>query len=83
VDLSSSLDEEGLIPDTSQYAESAKRLFNDLNRDILGPPGDGKVNVLSDFDEEEEVHEEINADTDAAPSIVGIPALTTSIADTD
>jgi hypothetical protein len=51
VDLSSSSDEEGLIPDTSRDEEIARRLFGNLNRAVLGPPGDGKVIILSDFDE--------------------------------
>jgi hypothetical protein len=53
VDLFSSSDEKGLIPDTSRDEEFNKRLFGDLNRDVLGPPGDGKIIILSDFDEEE------------------------------
>jgi hypothetical protein len=53
VDLSSSSDEEDFIVDTSWDAEFARRLFGDLNRDVLGPPDDGKVIILSDSDEEE------------------------------
>jgi hypothetical protein len=45
-----------------------KRLFDDLNRDVHGPPDDGKIIILSNFDEEEEVHEEKAVDTKAAPS---------------
>jgi hypothetical protein len=59
VDLSSSSDE-----------EFAKRLFDDLNHGLLGPPGDGKVIILSDSDEEEEVCEEdaTAVEAEAAPS---------------
>jgi hypothetical protein len=46
VDLSSFLDEEGLIPGTSRD-EFTRRLFGDLNRDVLGPSGDSKVIILS------------------------------------
>jgi hypothetical protein len=53
VDLSSSSDEEDFIVDTSWDAEFARRLFGDLNRDVLGPPDNGKVIILSDSDEEE------------------------------
>jgi hypothetical protein len=53
VDLSSSSDEECLITDTSCDEEVARRLFGDLNRDVLGPPGDGKIIILSHSDEEE------------------------------
>jgi hypothetical protein len=69
VDLSSSSDEECLIPDISRDEEFIKRLFGDLNRDLLGPPDDGKIIILSDSDEEEEeVREEDAADAEAAPS---------------
>jgi hypothetical protein len=53
VDLSSSSNEEDLILDTSRDDEFARRLFGDLNRDVLGPPDDGNVMILSDSDEEE------------------------------
>jgi hypothetical protein len=45
-----------------------KRLFGDHNRDLLWPPGVGKVIVLSDSNKEKEVHEETTAKTGAAPS---------------
>jgi hypothetical protein len=59
--------EEEIFPDTSQDEEFAQRLFAELNRELLGPPDDGNIIILSDSDEEEEVHEEITADTDDAP----------------
>jgi hypothetical protein len=37
VDLSSSSDEKGLIPDTSWDEEFVRRLFGDLNCGVLGP----------------------------------------------
>jgi hypothetical protein len=84
VDLCSSSDEEGLIPDTSRDEEFAKKLFGDLNRDILGPPGDGMIIILSDSDEEEEVHEEDATNVEAAPtSVVRTPTLTASTASAD
>jgi hypothetical protein len=52
VDLSSSSDEEGLIHDTSQDVEFARKLFGDLNHGVLGPLDDGKIIILSDSDEE-------------------------------
>jgi hypothetical protein len=52
IDLSSSLDEKNFIVDTSRDAELIKKLFGDLNRDTLRPPGDSKIIVLNDFDEE-------------------------------
>jgi hypothetical protein len=42
IDLSSSSDEENFIADTSCDAEFAKKFFGVLNRDIIGPPGDGR-----------------------------------------
>jgi hypothetical protein len=68
VDLSSSLDEEGLIPNTSRDKKLVRRLFGDLNHRVLGPPSDGKVIILSNSDDEEEVHEEHATDAEAAPS---------------
>jgi hypothetical protein len=46
-----------------------RRLFGDLNRDLLGSPDDDKIIILSDFDEEEEeVREEKTTDVEAVPS---------------
>jgi hypothetical protein len=80
VDLSSSSDEEGLIADTSLDEEFARSLFGDLNRDFLGLPDDGKIIIISDSDEEEEVHEEKTADVEVVPSSAArSPAPTASI----
>jgi hypothetical protein len=69
VDLSLSSDEEGLIHDTSRDEKFTRRFFGDLNHDVLEPPGVDKVIIFSDSnEEEEEVHEETTADTDATPS---------------
>jgi hypothetical protein len=65
VDLSSSSDEEGLIPDTSHDEEFTWRLFGDMNRDVLRLLGDIKVIILSDSNEEEEVREEDVTDAEA------------------
>jgi hypothetical protein len=45
--------------------EFARRLFGDINRNVLGLPNDGKVIILSDSneEEEEEVREETTADS--------------------
>jgi hypothetical protein len=83
VDLSSSSDEESLIRDTSWDAEFARRIFGDLNYDILGPHSDSNIIILNDSDEEE-MHEEDATNADAAPSsVVGIPTSTTSAIDID
>jgi hypothetical protein len=85
VDPSSSSDEEGPIHDTSRDEKFARRLFGDLNRDVHGPPDNGKVIFLSDSDEEEEeVHEEDATDAEAMPSsAAGIPASTACTTDAD
>jgi hypothetical protein len=57
IDLSLSSDEENFIADTSHDVEFTKKLFGDLNRDILWPPGDDNVIVLDDSDEEKEAQE--------------------------
>jgi hypothetical protein len=53
IDLSSSSNEEDLITATSHDFAFAQRLFGELNRVIVGPPGDDKIIILSDCDEEE------------------------------
>jgi hypothetical protein len=85
VDLSSSSDEGDLITDVSWDEEFSRRLCGDLNRDFLGLPGDGKIIILSDSnEEEEEVHEEKPANTKAVPcSAARSLAPTTSIDDAD
>jgi hypothetical protein len=52
IDLSSSSDEEDFITDTSHDFEFAQQLDGELNRDFLGPLGDGKIIILIDSDEE-------------------------------
>jgi hypothetical protein len=69
VDLSSSLDEEGLIPDTSRDEEFTKNLSGDLNRDVLGSLGDSKIIILSNSNEEEEVCEEDATDAEVVNRI--------------
>jgi hypothetical protein len=78
--LSSSLDEKGLILDTSWDKEFTRRLFGNLNHAILGPPDDGKVIILSDSYEEEEVHEVDAADIKAVPSSSVKPSAPTDFA---
>jgi hypothetical protein len=56
IDLSSSSDEEDFIADTSQDFEFTQRLYGEFNRDLLGPPGDSKVIILSDSNEKKRKH---------------------------
>jgi hypothetical protein len=67
VDLALSSGEEEPVANTSRDEEIARKLFGDLNRDILGPPGDGKVIVISDSDDEAEMHEDAVVNTEATP----------------
>jgi hypothetical protein len=62
-----------LIVDTSRDEEFARTLFGDLNRDILGPPGDGKIIIIDDSDDDDEAQEEGTAGIDP----MAVPASTT------
>jgi hypothetical protein len=83
IDLSSSSDEEDFITDTSRYFEFIQRLYGELNYDLLGPPDDGKIIILSDSNEEkEEARKEESADAeDATTSTAVNPVSTASIDD--
>jgi hypothetical protein len=82
VDLASSSGKKDFFTDTSLDEELAGKLFGDLNRDILGPPGDGKIIVLSDSDDEDEAHEDAIVNAEAAPpSAVNSPVTPASASD--
>jgi hypothetical protein len=84
VDLASSSGKEDFFADTSRDEELARKLFDDLNRDILRPPGDGKIIVLSDSDDEDEAHEDTAINAEAAPpSAVNSADTSTSAPDAD
>jgi hypothetical protein len=68
VDLSSSEEEEDVFPETSRDEEIARNFFGNLNRGLLGPPGDSNIIILNDCDEEEEMHGDDHADAEAMPS---------------
>jgi hypothetical protein len=67
VDLALSPSEEDSVADTSRDEEFARKLFGDLNRDILGSLGDGKIIAISDSDDEDETHEDTAVNAEAAP----------------
>jgi hypothetical protein len=82
VDLSSSSDEEGLIDDVLRDDEFVRRLFGDLNCDVLGPSCGGKIIIPSDSDEEEEeVREEKTTDTEDATTSVAVNPDSTAFVD--
>jgi hypothetical protein len=84
VDLVSPSGEEDFFADTSRDEELARKLFSDLNRDILEPPSDGKIIVLSDSDDEDEAHEDAAVNAEAAPpSAVNSPVTPASASDAD
>jgi hypothetical protein len=84
VDLSLSSDEEGLIVDVSRDEKFARRLFGDLNHDVLGPPDDGKIIILNDsVEEEEEVYEERTTSTKDATTSTTVNPASTASADAD
>jgi hypothetical protein len=53
--------------DTSQDEDITHKLFCDLNRGLLRPPGDGNIIIINDS-KEEELHMDDCTDTDATPS---------------
>jgi hypothetical protein len=61
----------------------AQKVFSELNRDIIGPPGNGKVIILDDSEDEEEVHEEATTNTDVAPYAACRESLTPTASPTD
>jgi hypothetical protein len=59
------IDPSSFIVDTSCDVELARKPFGDLNRDIIGPPDDGKIIVLDDSDDDAEAQEEKTADIES------------------
>jgi hypothetical protein len=68
-----------LVVDTSRDEEFTRKLFSNLNRGILRPPGDGNIITIDDSDDDDEAQEEAMAGIEptAAPaSVVDAPAGT-------
>jgi hypothetical protein len=57
-----------LVVDTSRDEEFTRKLFGDLNRDIVGTPGDGKIIIIDDSDDNNKAQEEETADIE--PTVV-------------
>jgi hypothetical protein len=84
VDLTLSSGEEDFVADTSRDKELTRKLFGDLNRNILGPSGDGKIIVLSDSDDEDDAHDDAAVNAKAAPPFaVNSPVTPASASDVD
>jgi hypothetical protein len=60
------------IVDTYCDAELARKLFGDLNRNILGPPGDGKIIILDDSDDDAEAQEEKIAGIESTTALASV-----------
>jgi hypothetical protein len=63
------LDRSSFIVDASHDEELARKIFGNLNRDILRPPGDGKIIVLDDSDDDGEAQEEKTADIESTVAL--------------
>jgi hypothetical protein len=59
----------GCHPDTSRDEKIARKLFDYLNRGLLGSPSDERIIILSDSDEEEDVREGDHANAEAVSSL--------------
>jgi hypothetical protein len=78
IHLSLSLGVENFIAGTSHDAEFVRKLFGDLNRDILGSPGDDKVIILDDSDEEKEASDEKTIGTKLAATFAAVNPTSTA-----
>jgi hypothetical protein len=82
IDLSSSSDEEDFFADTSRNFEFAQRLYGELNHDFLGLPGDDKIIILSDSNEEkEEVREEKSTSAEDVAASTAVNLASTASTD--
>jgi hypothetical protein len=59
------LEPSSFIVDTSCDEEITRKLFSDLNRDILGSPGDGKIIILDDSNNDGKAQEETTAEIES------------------
>jgi hypothetical protein len=66
------IDHSSFIVDTFRNEELGRKLFGDLNRDILGPPGDSKIIVLDDSDDDGEAQEEKTAGIESTTTLASV-----------
>jgi hypothetical protein len=83
IDLSLSSDEENFIADTSHGVDFARKLFGDLKCDILRPPGDSKVIILDDCDEEKKAPDEKTTDIELTATSAAVNPVPTASAISD
>jgi hypothetical protein len=74
-----------LVVDTSRDGEFTRKFFGDLNRDILGPSGDGKIIIIDNSDNDDEAQEEGTTDIDptAVPASAAEAPAGTSVTNSD
>jgi hypothetical protein len=66
------LDPSSFIVDTSRDEEIARKLFGDLNRYILGLPGDGKIIIFDDSDDDSEAQEGTTTEIESTTAPVSV-----------
>jgi hypothetical protein len=71
-----------LVVDTSCDEEFDRKLFGDLNSDILGPPGDGKIIFIDDSDEAQK-EGTTDIDPTTVPASVADAPAGTSVTNSD
>jgi hypothetical protein len=65
------LNPSSFIVDTSRNEELTRKLFSDLNRDILGPLGNGKIIIIDNSNDDGETQEKTtDIKSTAAPASV-------------
>jgi hypothetical protein len=74
-----------LVVHTSRDEEFARKLFGDLNHDILGPLGDGKIIIIDDSDDDDEAQEEgtTGIDPTTVPASAADAPAGTSVTNSD
>jgi hypothetical protein len=72
-----------LVVDTSRDEGFTRKLFGDLNRDILGPPGDGKIIIINDSDDEAQEEGTTDIDPTAGPASAADAPAGSSVANSD
>jgi hypothetical protein len=74
-----------LVVDTSRDEEFVRKLFGDLNHDILGPPDDSKIIIIDEFDDDDEAQEEgmTGIDPTTVPASAADAPAGTSVTNSD